>query len=221
MQVNTNTLDSRGATMSEDVGDAGGVTERHWYVAIVNHNTEKNTAERLQNLGYDTYVATQPEYRLWRNGRRAKIDRVVIPSTIFIRCSEAERLRALKSVPQIFRFLTNRAAKQGDAPAPPAIIPEIQLHKLRFMLGNAERPVGFAPRQLAKGDKVRVIRGGLRGLEGEVLHVPTSKSAPTPPPIGATSTDSSSFIPDTELIVRLDILGCARVSINPLDLQPL
>ena len=199
--------------MSEDVGDAGGVPERRWYVAIVNHNTEKNTAERLRQMGYDTYVATQQEYRLWRNGRRAKIDRVVIPSTVFIRCTEAERLQAVR-LPQIFRFLTNRAARQGDTPAPPAVIPEIQLHKLRFMLGHSERPVGFLPRQLSKGDKVRVIRGGLRGLEGEVLRVPSSAKAADP------DQDPDS-VPDTELLVRLDILGCARVSINPLDLEPI
>ena len=209
--------------MSEDVGDAGGVPERHWYVAIVNHNTEKNTAERLRKLGYDTYVATQQEYRLWRNGRRAKIDRVVIPSTIFIRCTEAERLQVVK-LPQIFRFLSDRAAKQGDKPAPPAVIPEIQLRKLRFMLGNSDRPVGFAPRQLAKGDKVRVIRGNLRGLEGEVLQAPTHHTAPpatTPAHQPPTPTASTGAPQETDLLIRLDILGCARVSINPLDLEPL
>lgn len=211
MQMNTTITETVAASASQGVGDAVGVPDRHWFVAIVNHNTEKATAEKLRKLGYETYVATQEDMRVWRNGKRAKIDRVVIPSIVFIYCTEAERLQATR-LPQIFRFLTNRALKQGDAPAPPAIIPPVQLYKLRFLLGNSDRPVGFTPRPLTVGTRVRVIRGRLRGLEGEVLRAPTPV-AQSPAP--------SETPPETDLLIRLDILGCARVTISPLDLQPL
>lgn len=212
MQVNTNNLTSSTATIPQDVGETGGVSEPHWYVAIVNHNTEKAVAERLKKNGYETYVATQPDYRIWANGKRAKIDRVVIPSTIFIHCTGQQRLQALR-VPGVNRFLTDRGRKQGDGPAPPAVIPPVQLRKLRFMLGNSETPVGFISRPLQVGTRVRVIRGRLRGLEGEVLRA--SKS---PSPTTATSPEQPR---ETDLLVSLDILGCARVTISPLDLESL
>lgn len=49
-------------------GDAGGVSRPNWYVAIVNNNSEKEVRERLALLGYDTYVATQWQTKIWRNG---------------------------------------------------------------------------------------------------------------------------------------------------------
>lgn len=181
------------------VDDAVGVAEKYWFVAIVNHNSEISTSQKLSTQGYDTYVATQQEVRVWRNGRRAKVDRVVIPSLVFVRCTERERL-AIVRLPYIFRFLTNKAATPGQFGRPVAIVPPRQMELLRFMLGHADRPVSITDRPYGRGDKVRVIRGSLRGLEGEVLS----------------ASDGSG----SELLVRLDILGCAKVSIDPTDLEP-
>lgn len=85
------------------------------------------------------------------------------------------------------------------------------------MLGNAERPVGFITRPLSVGTRVRVVRGRLRGLEGEVLRLPPEPKAATAPQNPA----DEEALPETDLLIMLDILGCARVTINPLDLQPL
>ncbi|MDE5643116.1 MAG: UpxY family transcription antiterminator [Muribaculaceae bacterium] len=184
-------------TAPNGVGGAVGVDSARWYVAIVNHNSEKATAQRLAKAGYTVYVATQEEMRLWRNGRRAMVERVVIPSLVFIRCTERERLEAVK-LPYIYRFMTNKAATPQTVGRPVAVIPDVQIEQLRFMLGHSDSPVMFAERPLAHGDKVRVIRGGLRGLEGEVVALPDGKS---------------------QLQIRLDILGCATVQINTIDLE--
>ena len=71
---------------------------------------------------------------------------------------------------------------------------------LRFMLGHSDTPVEITGHTYGKGDKVRVVRGNLRGVEGEVLA----------------DSDGQSL-----LIVNLDILGNARCVISPLDLEPI
>lgn len=75
------------STVPDGVDDAVGVEKANWYVAIVNNRSEKVTAEKLSNEGYEAYVASQEEYRLWRNGKKKKIDRVVIPSMVFLHCT--------------------------------------------------------------------------------------------------------------------------------------
>lgn len=199
--MNINVTRSIAATASVDVDDAVGVEKKHWFVAIVNHNSEKNTASRLAEQGYECFVATQRETRVWRNGKRAVVDRVVIGSTIFIRCTERER-RTVVTMPYINRFLTNRAATTATpgSPRPIARIPAVQIEKLRFMLGHSDTPVELTGRSYGKGDMVRVVRGGLRGLEGEVIQADGGKS---------------------HLLVRFDILGCARCEIDPMDLEPI
>ncbi len=188
------------APMSTDVDDAVGVLESHWFVAIVNHNSELTSAEKLTAMGYDCYVASQEEYRVWRNGKRKKINRVVIPSMVFVRCTERERLNVVK-LPFIFRFLTNKAGMAtNNYNKPVAIIPNSQMNTLMFMLGNSDQPVEFTAHTFAKGDRVRVVRGRLMGLEGEVFSAPDGRS---------------------HLVISLNMLGCARTSISPADLSPL
>lgn len=180
------------------VDDAVGVEKSCWFVAIVNHNAEKTAAEKLEKLGIKHYLPTQAEIRVWKNGRKAKVDRVVIPSTIFVYCTEQQR-REIVGLPFINRFMTNKAGTvDGCQHKPIATVPDKQIEILKFMLGNSETPVSITPVDFRQGDNVRVRRGKLMGLEGEVLDMSKDKS---------------------ELIVRLDMFGCARLTIDTINIE--
>lgn len=184
------------ATATSVVGDAVGVPRRRWFVAVVKNNTEKVVAEKLTATGATCYLPVQEEIRVWRNGRRKKIERVVISSTVFVYCTEAER-REIVKLPYINRFMTDKTRLNSSGVGhPPAVIPERQIQTLRFMLGNSDSPVSVTA-DFRKGEMVRVVRGSLRGLEGEILE---SESG-------------------SELLVRIDIFGCARVTISPTDVE--
>lgn len=181
------------------VGDAVGMGKAHWFVAIVRNNTEKSVSEKLVRMGYECYLPLQEEYRVWKNGKRQKIERVVIPTIIFIHCTEKER-KEIVSFPFISRFMTNKASSAvGEVGKPIAMIPDEQIQRLRFMLGNSDTPVTFSSGLYSRGDLVRVIRGKLAGLEGEVQ-----------------SQDSR----HSEIIVRIDCLGCACLTIATVDVEP-
>ncbi len=188
----------RVAPVTDVVDDAVGMEKSQWYVAIVKHNTEKNCADKLAKLGIHNYVPIQTEYRVWKNGRKSKVDRVVIPSTVFINCTEQER-REIVKLPFINRFMTNKAGKSIESNNKPiAIIPNNQLERLKFMLNQSDIPVEIVANSYTLGDKVRVIRGNLIGLEGVVIGLKNTKS---------------------EVLVSIDILGCARLSIDNIDLE--
>lgn len=186
------------APVTDVVDEAVGVGERHWFVAIVNYNSEKQSAEKLSNMGVTNYLPVQKEIRVWRNGRKSKVDRIVIPCTIFIYCTEQKR-KEIVGLPFIFRFMTNKAGSiNGSSNKPLAIIPDNEIKRLKFMLGQSDIPVEITPKPFKTGDIVRVIRGNLAGLEGEVIDLKEAKS---------------------ELIVALNFFGCAKLSIDTVNLE--
>ncbi len=185
------------ATAPDGVGDAVGVENRKWFVAIVGHNTEKASQKRLEELGHEAYVAKQTVVRVWKNGRKARVDRVIIPSVVFIRCTEDER-REIVGLPFVKRFMMNKAANVQGQVKSLAVIPQKQIDTLRFMLGQSDIPVDFVDAPIRMHDRVVVTRGNLQGMEGEVIHTESGKS---------------------EVIVRIDILGSAKLSIETINLE--
>ncbi len=185
------------AAVPTGVDGAVGVPAAKWFVAIVNSRREKSAADRLRESGVETYVATQREMRVWANGRRRRIDRVVIPSTVFVRCTEKER-RVIVTLPFINRFMVNRTADSGGLNKPVAVIGDAEIDRLKFMLGNSDTPVGFAPTEFRVNDNVRVVRGNLRGLQGEIRR----------------NSDGTHT-----LVVSLSLLGGATVFIDPCDVE--
>lgn len=178
---------------------AVGMTETRWYVAIVNSRHEKSVAEKLDLIGIEAYVATQRELRVWQNGRRRMVDRVVIPSIVFICCTEQQR-REIVALPYIYRFMVDRTADCGTLNKPVAVIPEEQMRRLQFMLGQTDTPVNFDPTAFRVHDTVRVVRGSLKGLVGEIARHPDGSHT---------------------LTVSLSILGGATVQIAPHDVEKL
>lgn len=196
--MSANTVTNSGSTATYVVDDAVGVAKSYWFVAIVNHNSEKSASEKLEKLEIRHYLPVQTELRVWKNGRKSKVDRVVIPSTIFIYCTEQQR-KEIVGLPFINRFMTNKADSiNGSVNKPLAIIPEAQIENLKFMLGQSETPVCFLETNYKIGDLVKIRRGQLRGLEGSIYRTCDNK---------------------THLIVSLDILGCASVDISPNDIE--
>lgn len=186
------------APVTDVVDGAVGVARSYWFVAIVNHNSEKQSSEKLSKMGVVNYLPTQTEIRVWRNGRKSKVDRIVIPSTIFIYCTE-QRRKEIVGLPFISRFMINKAGSiKNSTNRPLAIIPGNEIERLKFMLGQSDIPVEITEKPFKTGDKVRVIRGHLAGLEGEVLDMNNAKS---------------------ELIVALDFIGCSKLSIDTVNLE--
>lgn len=182
---------------AQKVDDAVGVPNRQWFVAIVGRNTEKACRERLSALGYESYVATQMETRVWRTGQKKQVERVLISNILFIHVTERERLEIVK-LPYINYFLTDKAGHTNDFGRHPlAVIPDSQMDMLRFMLYHADSPVSFTSEPLHLGDHIRVVRGQLTGCEGYVAK------------------DGN----QTHLVVRIDFLGSAQVSISSDDLE--
>jgi len=110
---------------------------------------------------------------------------VLIPMMIFVHV-DTEEQRTVLTHPSVLRYLVLRGEHA------PAEIPEEQMNRFRFMLDFSDQPVSFNTAGLQPGEKVKVIKGPLAGLEGEFVTV-----------------DGKSNV-----IVRISHLGCAVVEVN-------
>ena len=140
---------------------------KSWLVVCVQSNREKKTYERLKALGYDSFLPLQEETHRWSD-RSKKVQRVVIPMVVFVRISMVLR---------------------GESP--PAIIPDAQMERFRFMLDYSEEAVEMCSERIQPGEQVKVIKGPLTGLTGELITM------------GGKS----------KVAVRIHILGAAMVEV--------
>lgn len=183
--------------------------QRHWYIAIVGNKTEKACYERLSNwikqqpngaTDYEIYLPTQKTLRLKRNGQRTYTDCILFPTLLFIKCSEKARLKEVVRLPYIKRFFVNIAGANDKGHRPVAIIPDQQIEDLKRLASDADSPISIESHVYQIGERVRVIAGNLTGLEGYVCR----------------EADNS-----TCLVIKMDVLGCAKVSISQELLQPI
>lgn len=154
---------------------------KHWLVAISRIHHEKKTSERLTKMGIENFLPIQQETHQWSD-RRKTIDRVLLPMMIFVHVDFQEQKEVL-TLSAISRYMVLR----GESI--PAVIPEEQMGRFKFMLDYSGETICMSTSPLSPGERVRVIKGPLAGLEGELVEV-NGKS---------------------KVAVRLNLLGCACV----------
>ena len=169
---------------------------------IVNNKSEKLCRDKLEKRiasqpegekDYEVYIASQKEMCLLPSGKRKQVDRIVFRSIVFIRCTDVLRRKEIVHLPYIKRFMVNIAGERSGGIRPVAFIPDEQMVKLRRMLDDSEEPVIIDPRPLPLGARVRINGGKLHGLEGNVLEVEDG---------------------NLNFVIRVDLLGCAKVNIT-------
>lgn len=178
---------------------AVGVPGAQWYIAIVKNNTELSVQDKLLKRGVETYVPTQLKLVVSPSGRKKDKIQIVIPSIIFVNCTEEQR-KDIVGLPYIHRFMINNSGTPDKFNRRPlAIVPSNQIEKLKFMVGNTDELIEFRPIGIKLGDTVEIVRGGLKGLIGNVEN-----------------TDNATWF-----LIRIDSLGYASVKINPVNLHVL
>ena len=166
-----------------DVTGNGVACPKRWLVAMVKLFHEKKTAERLSNMGIETYLPVQRQIRPWSD-RKKEIDQVLTPMMLFVYVDSQEQKEVLM-LSSVSRYMVLRNEHA------PAVVPDIQMERFMFLLDHSEEAVNIGE-TLQAGDLVRVVKGPLKGLEGEFVSVNGK----------------------TKIAVRIDLLGTASVDIS-------
>jgi len=131
-----------------------------WYAVSTRSRREKIAACMLENLEIQHFLPLFNEERRWSD-RKQIVALPLFPGYLFVRIARSSdvQLRVLK-VPGIVDFVSNRNG--------PLAIPEGDIENVRAVISHG---VGCSPHPfLNVGDRVRVARGPLAGLEGIVTR---------------------------------------------------
>ena len=144
-----------------------------WFVCIM-----RRSSRTLDKMGIEILYQSSKRYINGATCRKV-VESVLLPMMVLY-------MLILKSVKRFFLSTVSRyMVMRGESS--PTIIPDEQMARFRFMLDYSEEAICMNSAPLARGEKVRVIKGPLTGLVGELVTI-----------------DGRS-----KIAVRLNMLGCA------------
>lgn len=157
---------------------------RRWLALYTRMHHERKVRDRLTDRGIECFVPIQTVVRQWSD-RKKKMDKVLISMMVFVHVDADEQRQALED-PAVSRYMVLRGEHV------PAVIPDRQMEYFRFMVSQSDVDVSFNAECLQVGQKVRVIKGPLMGLVGELVTVGGKSS----------------------VAIRVEMLGCAMVEVS-------
>ncbi len=133
------------------------VEESKWYALYTCPRHEKFVQQQLKARALESYLPLYKSLRRW-NDRKALIELPLFPGYLFVRIAFRERLRVLTvpGVVCIVSFCGQPASLANE---------EIQAIQISAAVLAAE-PYPY----LAKGNRIRIATGPLKGLEGIVVR---------------------------------------------------
>lgn len=150
------------ASMLRGSGLAVKKSEARWYIAECKPTKEGTIRTMLENAKYEVYVASRKEEKVYSNRTRHIKETILIPGKVFVRTEKENLMGILNGYSSIWRFMMNRSTKERTY----AFVPEDEMEQLQYILSNAQNPVQITAGSLKVDQKVRVMRGALRGVEG-------------------------------------------------------
>ena len=138
--------------------DSGPSQCRRWYAVFTVPRNEKSVEKQLNLRQIECFLPTYETMRVWKNRQRVKTVLPLFPTYLFVCIDRHERAKVLQS-PGVLQIVGN--------PKEPLPVADSEIEFLRsdFCKNRAEP---FA--ELAVGQKVRVRRGVMEGLEGVLVR---------------------------------------------------
>ena len=129
-----------------------------WWALYTRHQHEKTVADILTAKGFEIFLPLYESVRRWKD-RKKLLSLPLFPCYVFVRGGLNRRLQVV-TTPGIHMILTN-----GEKVA---LIPEDEIQAIRRTVEGAYRVEPYP--YLKIGERVRVVRGSLEGVEGVLIR---------------------------------------------------
>ena len=130
----------------------------NWYVAHTRVNQELWIKKKLDELGIENFLPQEEQVRETPLGR--KTIRVLL-----IHTDKATSFSLINDHGLNIVYLKDIEGRHS------LIVPDKQMHDFMFLLDFSPSGVEVLNKNLKRGDRVRVIKGPLQGLEGELVRL--------------------------------------------------
>ncbi len=129
-----------------------------WWALYTRHQHEKTVAEMLATKGFEVFLPLHESMRRWKD-RQKLLSLPLFPGYVFVRGNPSRRLQVV-TTPGVHMILS-----RGEQIA---VVPEEEILAIRRAVEGSYR---VEPHPFLKcGERVRVIRGSLEGVEGILVR---------------------------------------------------
>lgn len=134
--------------------------KKKWYALYTRSRAEKQMYSLLEKAGFESYLPLRKVLKYWSD-RKKWVEEPLFNSYIFVCISEKEYYDVL-NIPGAVRYVTF----EGKAvPIPPQ-----QIEAIRQFIATGE-DLPDVELKLSLGDKVDIIAGPMKGIEGELVDI--------------------------------------------------
>jgi transcription antitermination factor NusG len=144
--------------LTSQITDAATRETEDWWAVYTRHQHEKTVAEMLSAKDFEVFLPLYESIRRWKD-RSKKLTLPLFPCYVFVRGGLNRRLQVV-TTPGVHMILFH-----GEDVA---MIPGVEVETIRKAV---EGPFRVEPHPFLKcGERVRVIRGSLQGVEGVLVR---------------------------------------------------
>jgi len=133
--------------------------KRKWYAIYTRPRWEKKLAERLEEKRIEHYLPLIKTLKIWSD-RKKWVQEPLFKSYLFVHVNEGEYLPAIQT-PGAVKYVTFERKAVS--------IPPLQIEAIKTFIESGEELVSDLP-EMKIGDRVRIMRGPLKGLEGTLVE---------------------------------------------------
>ena len=128
----------------------------YWYAARTRYGQELIVRDQLDRYGVEHFVPVA-------NGGKRR--RSAVPCMVFLKATKADALELANSGRVPLRYMIDCATHTL------LVVPDKQMDDFRRVLDCSIEEGGLVDQPLSLGERVRVTKGALRGVEGHVLEL--------------------------------------------------
>jgi len=132
-----------------------------WYAIYTRANGEKKLFDNLQVKNIECYLPKRRVLKTWSD-RKKWVEEPLFKCYIFVKVSYKEFFNVLNT-PGAVCYISFGGRAQS--------IPEYQIINVRKFLSQCDHEVSLTYEHIRKGSIVEVLRGSLKGVEGEVANI--------------------------------------------------
>ena len=134
------------------------MTETQWFAARTRYGQELKVRDRLSREQVEHYVPVA-------TGGGGKRRKPAVPCLVFLKTTKATALDLANSGKVPIRYMIDCMTHTL------LVVPEKQMDDFRRVMDTSIEEGGLVDQPLSLGERVRVTKGALRGVEGHVVEI--------------------------------------------------